>query len=155
MNTRRHYLSWALGLCPALPLWAKTLDPEQEEQIKRAQAVMAELLAGRPISQGKVLLELPPLVENGNSVVTTVRVPDAIRMEQYVEQIHIIAEGNPLPRILTAHFTPATARPAVFTSRVRLANTQRVWALAEWNDGRVWAGHADTIVTLSSCTEER
>ena len=43
MNTRRQYLSWALGLCPALPLWAKTLDPEQEEQIKRAQAVMAEL----------------------------------------------------------------------------------------------------------------
>jgi sulfur-oxidizing protein SoxY len=155
MISRRHHLGLALALGPAWSLWAKTLDPEQMEQVQRAQALITDVLAGRQISNGKVWVDLPPLVENGNSVLTTVRVSDALRGDHHVQRIHIIAEGNPLPRILTAHFTPATAKPAVFTSRVRLANSQRVWALAEWSDGRVWAGHADTIVTLSSCTEER
>jgi sulfur-oxidizing protein SoxY len=155
MNTRRHWLSGLLALWPAHWVAARNLDPEQEAQLKQAQAAMAVLLAGRPISPGRVSLEIPPLVENGNSVVTTVRVVDTRMGEQYVQRIHLIAEGNPIPRILTAHFTPATARPAIFVGRVRLANTQRVWALAEWSDGRVWAGSADTIVTLSSCTEER
>ena len=155
MISRRDHLALTLALGPVGSLWAKTLDPEQIEQMQRAQALIADVLAGRPISNGKVWVELPPLVENGNSVLTTVRVSDALRGDAYVQRIHIVAEGNPLPRILTAHFTPATAKPAIFTARVRLANTQRVWALAEWSDGRVWAGHADTIVTLSSCTEER
>jgi sulfur-oxidizing protein SoxY len=155
MISRRHQLALALAWGPTGSLWAKTMDPEQLEQIERAQALIADVLAGRQISNGKVWVDLPPLVENGNSVLTTVRVSDALRGDQHVQRIHIVAEGNPLPRILTAHFTPATAKPAVFTVRVRLANTQRVWALAEWSDGRVWAGHADTIVTLSSCTEER
>jgi sulfur-oxidizing protein SoxY len=155
MISRRHHLALALALGPVGSLWAKTLDPEQIEQMQRAQALIKDLLAGRQISNGKVWVDLPPLVENGNSVLTTVRVGEALHGDQHVQRIDIVAEGNPLPHILTAHFTPATARPAVFTTRVRLANTQRVWALAQWSDGRVWAGHADTIVTLSSCTEER
>ncbi len=116
---------------------------------------MRDLLAGRSISPGRVTLDIPPLVENGNSVVTQVRVSDLRGEDVHVQRIHLIAEGNPMPQILTAHFTPATARPAAFSSRIRLANTQRVWILAEWSDGRVWAGSADTIVTLSSFTEER
>jgi sulfur-oxidizing protein SoxY len=155
MKTRRRWLSWAMALWPAGWVSARALDPEQEAQQRQAQVAMAELLAGRPITPGRVSLEIPPLVENGNSVVTTVRVADTRLADLYVQRIHLIAEGNPIPRVLTAHFTPATAHPAVMSSRIRLANTQRVWALAEWNDGRVWASSADTIVTLSSCTEER
>lgn len=155
MNTRRHWLSGVLALWPMGWVSARTLDPEQEAQQRQAQATMAELLAGRAIMPGRVTLELPPLVENGHSVVTTVRVSDDRPGGHHVRRIHLLAEGNPVPRILTAHFTPATAHPAVFVGRIRLANSQRVWALAEWSDGLVWAGSADTIVTLSSCTEER
>jgi sulfur-oxidizing protein SoxY len=155
MNNRRSWLSWVLGLWPGSHLLARTLDPEQEAQLRQAQLAMADLLAGRPIAPGKVTLDIPPLVENGNSVVTTVKVADTRGGDLYVQRIHLIAEGNPIARVLTAHFSPATAHPAVFSGRIRLANTQRVWALAEWSDGRVWAGSADTIVTLSSCTEER
>ncbi|MDI9331917.1 MAG: thiosulfate oxidation carrier protein SoxY [Alphaproteobacteria bacterium] len=155
MNNRRHWLSVCWGLWPASWLGARALDPEQEAQQRQAQAAIRDLLAGRPISPGKVTLEIPPLVENGNSVVTQVSVSERRGDALHVQRIHLIAEGNPLPQILKAHFTPATAHPAVFSTRIRLANTQRVWALAEWSDGLIWAGSADTIVTLSSCTEER
>jgi len=70
----------------------------------------------------------------------------------YVRVIHVIAEGNPLPNIFTAYLSPRSGA-ANITTRVRLADSQRVWAIVQMNNGSFWQGSAETLVTLSACTE--
>ena len=72
--------------------------------------------------------------------------------QDYVKVIHVIAEGNPLPSIFSAFLTPRSGT-ANITPRVRLAESQRVWAIAQMSDGSFWRGYADTLVTLSACSE--
>jgi sulfur-oxidizing protein SoxY len=95
---------------------------------------------------------IPPLVESGNLVVLKVEIDSPMTVSNYVKSVHVIAEGNPLPNIFTAYFTPRSGR-ADLTTRVRLADSQRVWAIAQMSDGSFWQGYADTLVTLSACTE--
>jgi sulfur-oxidizing protein SoxY len=95
---------------------------------------------------------IPPLVESGNLVVLKVAIESPMTASDYVKAVHIISEGNPLPNIFTAYFTPRSGRADV-TTRVRLADSQRVWAIAYMSDGSYWQGYADTLVTLSACTE--
>jgi sulfur-oxidizing protein SoxY len=142
-TSRRSLLQW-LG---AVPLAAQA-TPEQ------GQAALTELLQGQTARLGRVTLDIPPLVENGNSVLMQVRVDSPMSTLDHVRAIHIVAEGNPIPRILTAHFTPHSGK-AQLMARVRLGDSQRVWAIAHLSDGSFWSGYADTLVTSSACTEER
>ena len=104
------------------------------------------------MTEGRVTLVIPPLVENGNLVVLKVSVQSPMTANDYVKAVHVIAEENPSPNIFTAYFTPRSGR-AELTTRVRLADSQRVWAIAQMSDGSFWQGYADTLVTLSACTE--
>ena len=97
-------------------------------------------------------LIIPPLVENGNLVVLKVSVESPMTINNYVKAIHIVAEGNPVPNIFTAYLTSRSGT-ASLTTRVRLADSQLVWAIAQMNDGSFWQGSAETLVTLSACTE--
>jgi sulfur-oxidizing protein SoxY len=97
-------------------------------------------------------LEIPPLVENGNSVVMKVAVESPMTENDFVRAIHIVAEGNPLPNIVSFQLSHRSGRAAV-TTRVRLNDSQRVWAIAQMSDGSFWQGHASTLVTLAACTE--
>ncbi|APC07136.1 sulfur oxidation protein SoxY [Polynucleobacter asymbioticus] len=121
---------------------------------KKADAAKAiqEITGGKSVQDGRVTLVIPPLVENGNLVVLKVSVDSPMTANDYVKSIHVIAEGNPLPNIFTAYLTPRSGT-ATLTTRVRLADSQTVWAIAQMNDGSFWQGHADTLVTLSACTE--
>ncbi|APC00056.1 sulfur oxidation protein SoxY [Polynucleobacter asymbioticus] len=121
---------------------------------KKADAAKAiqEITGGKSVQDGRVALVIPPLVENGNLVVLKVSVDSPMTANDYVKSIHVIAEGNPLPSIFTAYLTPRSGTAAL-TTRVRLADSQTVWAIAQMNDGSFWQGHADTLVTLSACTE--
>lgn len=116
-----------------------------------AQAISA-IVANRPVHTGRIAFELAPLVENGNSVTVKVSVQSPMTATDYVRTIHLISEANPLPNIVSCHFTPRSGRAAVHM-RIRLAESQRVWVIAEMADGAVWRAHADTVVTLSACTE--
>jgi len=110
-------------------------------------------IAGSNIPRdGRVKLVIPPLVESGNLVVLKVAIQSPMTNVDYVKAIHIISEANPSPNIFTAYFTPRSGR-AELTTRVRLADSQRVWAIAQMSDGSYWQGYADTLVTLSACTE--
>jgi sulfur-oxidizing protein SoxY len=71
---------------------------------------------------------------------------------EYFKAIHILAEGNPLPNISSWYFSARSGRARV-QSRVRLSNSQRVLAIAEMSDGSFHQGSANTLVTLSACTE--
>ncbi|ABP34372.1 SoxY-related AACIE arm protein [Polynucleobacter asymbioticus] len=121
---------------------------------KKADAAKAiqEITGGKSVQDGRVTLVIPPLVENGNLVVLKVSVDSPMTANDYVKSIHVIAEGNPFPNIFTAYLTPRSGT-ATLTTRVRLADSQTVWAIAQMNDGSFWQGHADTLVTLSACTE--
>jgi sulfur-oxidizing protein SoxY len=125
-----------------------TVFAKKEDATKAIQ----EITGGKPVQDGKVTLTIPPLVENGNLVVLKVSVDSPMTSTNYVKSIHVIAEGNPLPNIFTAYLTPRSGT-ANLTTRVRLADSQTVWAIAQMNDGSFWQGHADTLVTLSACTE--
>lgn len=146
--SRRMYMS-ALGLLGLsnwiLPSLAVAKKPEAMEAI-------ASIVGSNPVRDGRVKLVIPPLVESGNLVVLKLAIESPMTPNDYVKAVHVIAEGNPLPNIFTAYFTPRSGR-AELTTRVRLADSQRVWAVAKMSDGSFWQGYADTLVTLSACTE--
>jgi sulfur-oxidizing protein SoxY len=134
----------ALGFCiNPLTAFAKKADADQ---------AIAKITGGASIKEGKVTLTIPPLVENGNLVVLKVSVDSPMTASDYVKTIHVIAEGNPLTNIFTAYLTPRSGT-ANITTRVRLADSQKVWAIAQMSDGSFWQGSAETLVTLSACTE--
>jgi sulfur-oxidizing protein SoxY len=119
---------------------------------EEADSVIMAITGGAAIKDGRVTLVIPPLVENGNLVVLKVSVDSPMTENDYVKVIHVVAEGNPLPNIFTAFLTPRSGT-ANITTRVRLADSQRVWAIAQMSDGSFWQGYAETLVTLSACTE--
>ena len=106
-----------------------------------------------PVTKGKVKLDIPPIVENGNSVPCAVSVESAMTGADYVKAIHIFNEKNPQPHIISVTLGPRAGR-AEFSTRIRLANSQTVTAIAELSDGTFWSGTADVIVTLAACIEE-
>lgn len=117
-----------------------------------ADEAIKKITGGAMIKDGRVTLVIPPLVENGNLVVLTVSVDSPMTANDYVKVIHVVAEGNPYPNIFAAYLSPRSGT-ANITTRVRLADSQRVWAIAQMNDGSFWQGSAETLVTLSACTE--
>lgn len=146
--TRRLYLSTLgmLGLSSWFtPLSALAKKPE-------AMQAIAKIVGSNMVRDGRVKLVIPPLVESGNLVVLKVAIESPMTASDYVKAVHIVSEENPSPNIFVAYFTPRSGR-AELTTRVRLADSQRVWAIAHMSDGSYWRGYADTSVTLSACTE--
>ena len=150
-SSRRRWLKRIQSLSIlALGAWFNPLTvlAKKEDATKAIQ----EITGGKPIIDGKVKLVIPPLVENGNLVVLKLSVDSPMTANDYVKSVHVIAEGNPLPNIFTVHLTPRSGT-ANITTRVRLADSQTVWAIAQMSDGSFYQGSAETLVTLSACTE--
>jgi sulfur-oxidizing protein SoxY len=108
--------------------------------------------SNKHIEENRVKLKLPPLTENGNSVTMSVEVTSPMTSNDFVESIHIFSEVNPLPNIATFYLTPATGTARVVT-RIRLADSQTLVAVAAMNDGSLWSGSSETIVTLAACLD--
>jgi sulfur-oxidizing protein SoxY len=117
-----------------------------------ATQAVDKILGGRLAQVGRVTLEIPPLVENGNLVTMKVSVQSPMTEADYVRAVHIVAEGNPLPNVVSFFLSPRSGRAAV-TTRIRLGDSQRVRAIAQMSDGSFWQGDAATLVTLAACTE--
>ena len=105
------------------------------------------------VKKGRVKLDLPPIVENGNSVPCTVAVESPMTATDHVKAIHIFNEKNPQPNVISNKLGPRAGR-AAFTTRIRLADSQTVTAIAEMSDGSCWSDDVDVIVTLAACIEE-
>ena len=116
-------------------------------------AAIQRVTRGAAVSKGRVTLEIPELVDNGNSVTMAVKVDSPMTAENYVRAIHVITEKNPQPDVVSFRFSPRSGR-ATASTRVRLADTQTVLAICELSDGTFWSGSADTVVTLAACLEE-
>jgi sulfur-oxidizing protein SoxY len=117
------------------------------------RAVMRTIMGDATPRKGRVKLDLPPLVENGNTVPMTVAVESPMTAKDFVRSIHVLNEKNPQPYVVTAHLGPRAGR-AVFSTRIKLGDTQRVVAIAQMSDGSFWTGEADVIVTIAACLED-
>jgi sulfur-oxidizing protein SoxY len=104
------------------------------------------------VNRGKVKLELPPIVENGNTVPLTVSVESPMTDADHVASIHIFNQKNPQPYVAAFHMGPRAGK-AVVSTRIRLADSQQVVAIVKLGDGSFWSDSADVIVTLAACAE--
>jgi sulfur-oxidizing protein SoxY len=147
--TRRRFLAVAGGLALAPILVPR---PAGATPATMAAAIR-EVVGEAEVREGKLTLELPPLVENGNAVPMTVAVESPMTAAEHVKRIHVFNEKNPQPYIATFHLGPRAGKAKIST-RVRLADSQTVVAIAELSDGSFWSASADMIVTLAACIEE-
>lgn len=116
-------------------------------------SAIREVIGDAPLHDGKVTLELPPLIENGNTVPLSVSVDSPMTEGDYVKAIHVFNEKNPQPHVFDARLSPANGR-AKIAARIKLADTQKVVAIAETSKGEFWTAHADVIVTIAACIED-
>jgi len=116
------------------------------------QGMVRAWAGGRPVTAGRVVLEVPPLVENGNVVPLTISVDSPMNASERVRAIHVFAQKNPQPHVAVFRFGPRAGR-AVLSTRIRLADSQTVVAVCEMSDGSFWSGSAEAVVTVSACTE--
>ena len=149
-TTRRQFLSIAGGITAAGTL--VTLRPLEATPAMLNTAIR-NVVGEAQIRTGRVKLDIPPLVENGNTVPMTVSVASPMTPDDYVKSIHVFNEKNPQPNIGNFHLGPSSGRAQIST-RIRLADTQKVVAIARLSDDTFWQVAADVVVTLAACTEE-
>lgn len=152
IETRRIFLLRSAGFAVAASGVVLTGGQGQATPESMAQLI-AEIAAGRPITKGKVTLDLPPLIDNGNAVPMTVTVDSPMTEQNYVKTIHVVNEKNPQPHVIVCHLGPRSGR-AAFSTRIKLADAQIVTAIAEMSDGTLWMDSTNVIVTLAACLED-
>ena len=115
--------------------------------------VVQRWAGGRPVTEGRVRLEIAELVENGNAVPIRVRVDSSPMTEaDHVQEIVVFNEKNPLRDVVRFSFSPASGRAQADT-RIRLATSQQLVALARMSDGSQWSHRVEVLVTLAACVE--
>jgi sulfur-oxidizing protein SoxY len=151
-SSRRQFLSLAGGAAVLGAVPVATMRPAGATPAMLAAAIR-NVVGEAPVRTGKVKLEIPPLVENGNTVPITVSVTNPMTPDDYVKSIHVFNEKNPQPNIGNFFLGPRAGRAQIST-RIRLADSQKVAVIARLSDGSFWSVSADVIVTLAACTEE-
>ena len=150
--TRRQFLGLAGGAAAFGAVPAVTLRPAEATPAMLATAIR-NVVGGAVVRTGKVKLDVPPLVENGNTVPMTVSVASPMTADDHVKSIHVFNEKNPQPNIGNFQLGPRSGRAQIST-RIRLADTQKIVAIAQLSDGSFWSASVDVVVTLAACTEE-
>ena len=117
------------------------------------EAAILAFTQGAPVRSGKVKLEIAPLVDNGNTVPLVVAVDHPMRRDNHVSTIAIFSERNPQHEVASFGLGPHNASARVAT-RIRLATSQKLVAIARLSDGSYWSGEVDVIVTLAACIED-
>ena len=151
MTTRRRFLTAAAGLAGGIGL--ASVSRRASATPAAMKDAVRKVVGTATVRQGRVKLDVPPLIDNGNSIPLSVAVASPMTPADHVKAIHVFAERNPLPNILSVHLSPRSGRAHVAT-RVRLADTGTVLAIAQMSDGSFWSDSAQVVVTLSACLEE-
>ena len=152
-TSRREFLLAAGGVAAGIGLASVVrVEPARATPVAMQEAIRKVVGSAR-VTPGKVTLELPPLVENGNTVPLAVSVESPMTKANHVRAIHVFTEKNPQPDVVSFRFGPRAGRASVAT-RIRLADTQTVAAIAELSDGSFWSADAAVVVTLAACLEE-
>ena len=152
MTTRRQFLVLACGAAAGA---AQAQLPPNIEALRKAalQQAVRKVTGDAPVRRGKVQLNVPPLIDNGNSVALSVDVESPMTSAEHVRAIHVFTEKNPQPYIITAHLGPRAGRARI-TTRARIADSGAVLAIAQMSDGSFWSDSVSVVVTLSACLED-
>src|SRR5271165_5519505 len=151
-STRRHFLKAAGSAALAGTVSRVTLRPAEATPAMLNSAIR-NVVGEAPLRAGKVKLDIPPLVENGNTVPMTVSVTSPMTAEDHVKRIHVFNEKNPQPNIGNFYLGPHAGRAQIST-RIRLADSQKIVAIARLSDDSFWSVSVDVVVTLAACTDE-
>ena len=152
-TSRRRFLIGAAGLAGGTAI--ATLAPADRAAATPAamrKAIQAVVGEGQ-LRKGRINIEMPPLVENGNAVPLAITVESPMTEADHVKAIHVFTEKNPQPNVVKFQLGPRAGKASVST-RMRLADTQVVFAVAEMSDGTFWSDEIDVVVTLAACLEE-
>jgi sulfur-oxidizing protein SoxY len=114
------------------------------------QDLINKFTGGKKAAEGKVRLDLPEIAENGNTVPMTVTVDSPMTEQSYVSEVLIVADGNPRGGVATFRFSPASGA-AEANTRIRLASTQNITAVAKMNDGSFFTATKQVKVTIGGC----
>lgn len=150
--TRRQFLRIAGALAAGSAIPSIMLRPAAATPAAMQEAV-AKITGGATVNIGRVKLDIPPLIENGNSVQCVVSVDSPMTPVDYVKAIHVFNEKNPQPNVIGVRLGPRAGR-ARLSTRIRLAASQTVTAVAEMSDGSFWSDRVEVIVTMGACVED-
>jgi sulfur-oxidizing protein SoxY len=151
--TRRRFLIVAAALTGSLGVGlALTVKPASATPESMRSAIR-KVIGESSTKKGKVKIDLPPLIENGNAVALTVSAESPMTAADHVKAIHVFTEKNPQPNVMSIQLGPRAGRASIST-RIRLADSQKVIAIAQMSDGSFWSDSVKVIVTLSACLEE-
>ena len=142
--TRRHTLlgALALGVAAGLPRGAMASDAVRDR--------LEAFTGGTTPQEGRIRLDLPQVAENGAAVPLTLTVDSPMTAEDHVAEVLIVAHDNPRPEVASFAFTPLSGRAEIAT-RIRLADSQTVTAVARMSDGGLFMASRDVIVTVGGC----
>ena len=154
MTSRREILMLACGAAIA-PAGVRAQLPPNIAALRKAalQDAIRAVTGGALVRPGRVHIDLPPLIDNGNTVPLTVTVESPMTEADHVRAIHVFTEMNPQPYVINAWLGPRAGRGRV-TTRMRIADSGEVVAIAQLSDGSFWSSRISVVVTLSACLED-
>lgn len=123
--------------------------PAHADQLAGA---IASYTAGAPVKPGRVKLDIAPLVDNGNVVPMKVTVDSPMTAADHVVGVAVFNEKNPQSDIASFTLGPRAGKAEVST-RIRLATSQKLTAVAKMSDGSFWSNTVDVVVVLAACIE--
>ena len=121
-----------------------------QERLPTFDEVMKKILGEAKPTEAKIMIDMPEIAENGNTVPFTVAVESPMSDKDYVKTLHVLANGNPQANVAAFNFTPLSGKAAV-QSRMRLAKTQDIVAIAELSDGKFLMSKRTVKVTIGGC----
>ena len=146
-STRRQLLAAGLGLGACMLVRPAAATPEE------LQAAIQAYTGGAALKTGRVNLDIASIVDNGNTVPITVTVDSPMTAADHVTAIAVFNERNPQREVAKFLLGPRCGRASVST-RIRLATSQKLVAVARMNDGSFWSHSVDVIVSIAACLEE-
>ena len=144
---RRQVLMTSLGAAAAAA-WIGGVGPAQAAN--DSDDLIKKFTGGKKPAEGKVKIDMPEIAENGNTVPMTVTVDSPMTEQSYVKDVLVVADGNPRAGVVTFHFSPASGA-AEANTRIRLAKSQNIIAVARMNDGSVFTTTKAVKVTIGGC----
>lgn len=150
VTRRDSFIAGGLAVAGAAIIMRRPAAANTPGQMENA---IRSIIGEAQVKEGRVTLDLPPLVENGNVVAMSVIVDSPMTKDNHVKAIHVFNEKNPQANVISMTLGPRAGRAQVST-RIRLAASQKLTAIAEMSDGTYWSDTQEVIVTLAACLED-